>query len=226
MHRFQAHEGYTLVELMTIVVIVGVIAMIAVSSLRGYNRREGTRQAARSMAGVLQSARSQAIDTGRMTWVVFKEPVNGVAKFQDGRQFAAVIWDSDNDLQPTAADRVTPIYLPLGNARDHTKRYDPGTSPYGDEPLPDIDQSKDVPDGILKAAPEGTTFNVDATLGVPAVGFNSQGFPVRVNKPLEPSSGPGALYMTDDDSAVVSVVVMPIGEVRTLALDNATGTWK
>jgi len=224
MQRLHARGGYTLLELMVVVAIIGFLSMMALSALKGYARREDTRRAALAVAGVLENARSQAMTTGRMTWVVFKEPVNGVAPWQDDSQFAAVIWDRDNDLQPTAADSVQPIWLPPG-PKEHTSRYAPGVSPLGSTPLPDLDQSLDIPNGNLANAVDGTTFNVDANLGVPAIGFNSQGFPVRVNKPLEPSSGPGAVYLTDNDSSVVSVVVLPIGAIRTLALDSATEKW-
>jgi prepilin-type N-terminal cleavage/methylation domain-containing protein len=224
MYGLRGRDGYTLLELMTVVAVIGFMSVMAIGALKGYARREDTRRAARTVAGVLESARSEAVSSGRMTWVVFEEPVNGVAPWQEPDQFAAVIWDSDNDLQPTAADRVTPIFLPPG-PRQHTKRWTPG-SPYSGAVLPDLDQSNDVTGGTLANTVEGTTFNVDATLGVPAVGFNSQGFPVAVSKPLQPSTGSGAIYMTDDDSSVVVVTILPIGDVRTLAYDTASGMWR
>ena len=92
--------------------------------------------------------------------------------------------------------------------------------------LPDLDQSNDIPSGTLANTVAGTTLNVDATLGVPAVGFNSQGFPVAVSKPLQPSTGSGAVYITDNDSQVMAVLILPIGDVRTLAYDNAAGNWR
>ena len=224
MHRLRESDGYTLVELMTVTAIIGIMAVFAVAALKGYSRREDTRRAARAVAGVLENARSQAVTTGRMTWVVFKEPVNGVAAFTQPGQFAAVIWDRDNDLQPTAADQVTPITLPPG-PREHAKVYQAGTSPYGSVALPDMDQSSDIPNGTLANTVEGTTLNVDVNLGVPAIGFNSQGYPVSVSQPLAPSTGTGAIYMTDNDSSVVAILVLPIGDVRTLAYDSAADKW-
>lgn len=225
MQRFHARGGYTLMELMVVVAIIGFLSMIAVGALKSYARREDTRRAAISVAGILENARSQAMTTGRMTWVVFKEPVNGVAKWEDASQFAAVIWDKDNDLQPTAADDVTPVWLPPG-PKEHTSLYDPGVAPDPGTLLPELDQSKDIPDGKLASTVDGTTFNVDVTLGVPAVGFSSQGYPVRVDKPLDYSGNPGAVYLTDNDRSVVSVVVLPMGAVRTLALDPASENWR
>jgi len=225
MYGLHRSDGFTLLELMTVVAIIGFMAVMSIGALKGYARREDTRRATRAVAGVIENARSEAISTGRMTWVVFDEPVNGVAPWQNPDQFAAVIWDSDNDLQPTAADRVTPIDLPAG-VSDHAKRYVPGTSPYGSVALPDLDQSNDIASGTLTNAVGGTTLNIDATLGVPAVGFSSQGFPVAVSKPLQPSTGSGAVYITDNDSQVMAVLILPIGDVRTLAYDDAAGNWR
>ena len=225
MQRFHARSGYTLLELMVVVAIIGFISMMALSALKGYARREDTRRAANAVAGVLENARSQAMTSGRMTWVVFAEPVNGVAPWQDPSQFAAVIWDKDNDLKPTAADDVQPIWLPPG-PKEHTSLYDPSLAPYSKTPLPDLDQSIDVVKGKLGTTVDGTTFHVDADLGVPAVGFSSQGYPVPVDNPLKYSTNPGGVYMSDNDRSVVAVVVLPIGAVRTLALDTATEDWK
>lgn len=224
MNRLRDQQGWTLLELMTIVAIVGVISTIAVASLRGYSRREETNSAARSVASVFDTARSEALTTGRMTWVVFKEPANGVAPFDVG-QFAALIRDSDNDLQPTAADDVTPIYLPSG-ARSHASLYDAATSPSGTIVLPDADQSRDVASGNLDNTVDGTTLNVDVNLASPTVGFNSQGFPVKVATALDPGSGAGGVYLTDNESQIVAVLVLPLGEVRTVVYDRVVGNWR
>ena len=225
MHRLRERDGWTLIEILTILAIVGVMSTMAVASLRGYSRREDIRRAARSVASLLETARSEAITTGRMTWVVFKEPVNGVAApFADG-QFAALIRDADNDLQPTAADSVTVINLPPGPSGD-TYLYDVSKAPYGGVTLPTMDESKDIPDGTLANTVDGTTFNVDLFLQVPTVGFSPQGFPVKVQGALDPGSGSGAVYLSDNDAAVVAILVQPLGQVRTLVWDNATGKWK
>jgi type II secretory pathway pseudopilin PulG len=224
MHRLRERDGWTLIEMLTILAIVGVMSTMAIASLRGYSRREDTRRAARAVAGILESARSEALTSGRMTWVVFKQPANGVAPFAAG-QFAALIRDTDNDLQPTAADTVTPIMLPSG-AREHTHLWEAGTSPYGSVALPGEDYSNDVPDGTLANTVGGTTLNVDVLLQAPTIGFSSQGFPVRAANPLQPGTGAGTIYLTDNESSVVAVTVLPIGDIHTLAYDNGSDTWK
>lgn len=217
-------EGWTLIELMTILAVVGVMSTMAFASLKNYNRKEDARSAARSVAGALETARSEALTTGRMTWLVFKQPVNGVAPFA-ANQFAALIYDTNNDLQADAADTVRPITLPPG-PRSHAFLYDPAVAPYSATVLPDLDRSMDIPDGTLADVVSGTTLNVDAFLGVPVVGFSSQGFPVKAGTVLAPGSGAGAVYMSDNDSSVMAIVLMPAGEVRTLAYDAGSNEWK
>ena len=224
MRRLRERDGFTLVELMFIVAIVGIMATLAVTSLKTYARREDTRTAARAVAGVVEKARSVAVSSGHMTWVVFDEPVNGVAPFEAG-QFAAMIVDNDNDLQPTAADGITPIFMPEG-ARQHTQKFDSAASPYGATNLPDSDQSQEIPNGALQDTVDGSTLNIDVNLGVPTIGFSPQGFPVKASTPLQPGSGAGGIYMTDNNSTVVAVLVMPLGEVRTVAFDSASHEWK
>jgi type II secretory pathway pseudopilin PulG len=225
MHRLRERDGWTLIEILTILAIVGVMSTMAVASLRSYSRREDIRRAARSVSSLLETARSEAITTGRMTWVVFKEPTNGVAApFVDG-QYAALIRDTNNDLQPTTDDAFTPVSLPPGPSGD-TYLYDPSKAPYGGVALPAMDESKDIPDGTLANTVDGTTLNVDIFLQVPAVGFNPQGFPVKVQSALDAGSGSGAVYLSDNDAAVVAVLVEPLGQIRTLVWDNATGKWK
>lgn len=224
MQKLRERDGWTMIEVLTVIAIVGVMTTVAVASLKSYSRREDTRRAARAVAGILESARSEALSSGRMTWVVFKEPANGVAPFEAG-QFAALIRDSDNDLQPTAADAVTPIRLPSGPSQ-HCRLYEAGTSPYGSVQLPAEDYSNDVVDGSLANTVDGTTLNVDVVLQAPAIGFSSQGFPVRVANPLQPGTGAGTIYLTDNESSVVAVTVLPAGSIHTLAFDSASSTWK
>jgi len=223
MHRLR-EDGWTMIEILTVLAIVGVMSTMAVASLKSYSRREDARSAARSVAGLLERARGEALSSGRMTWVVFQQPVNGVAPFADG-QFAALIYDTNNDLQPDGADKVTPINLPSG-VSNHAFMYDTASSPFQSAGLPDADQSRDIADGSLTNTVEGTTLNVDAFMGVPAIGFSSQGIPVKAGTPLDPGSGAGAVYMTDNESSVVAILVLPLGDVRTMAWDTGSGKWR
>ena len=98
----------------------------------------------------------------------------------------------------TAADQVTPINLPPG-ARDHAKRYEAGTSPFGSVVLPDLDQSDDVVNGTLSRHRRRHDAERRRDARRAGVGFNSQGVPVAVDTPLQPGTGAGGIYVTDND---------------------------
>lgn len=59
------NSGFTLLELMVVLVVVCIIALWAVPSYSDYVRRSQARAAAQDMVSSLQLARSQAITTGR-----------------------------------------------------------------------------------------------------------------------------------------------------------------
>ena len=72
----------------------------------------------------------------------------------------------------------------------------------------------------------GATFPVSETDGVPLIAFNERGIPVSADSPKDWGSGAGAVYLTDNEHAVVAVVVTPLGAVEMARYDNATSTWK
>jgi type II secretory pathway pseudopilin PulG len=63
MHRLRERDGWTLIEILTILAIVGVMSTMAVASLRSYSRREDIRRAARSVSSLFETAlRRSAVD--------------------------------------------------------------------------------------------------------------------------------------------------------------------
>jgi type II secretion system protein H len=70
MKSFHDRQGFTLIELMVVVAIIGVCAAIAMPAMTSYKRKEDTRRAAVNVSGMLTNARSQAIASGRMTFLL------------------------------------------------------------------------------------------------------------------------------------------------------------
>ena len=77
MKRFHDRRGFTLIELMVVVVIGGIVIAIAMPAITSYRRKEDTRSAAQAVSGMVSDARSQAIASGRMTFLLLAEPTNG-----------------------------------------------------------------------------------------------------------------------------------------------------
>jgi prepilin-type N-terminal cleavage/methylation domain-containing protein len=224
MQRFHAKHGFTMLELMITVALMGIILSIAMPQLKGYMKREDARRAATDVATVLSQARSQAMSSGRMTFVMFGQPTNGIDPFEDG-QIAAVVTDTDYDSHVTEADPVSPVFLPNGINSD-ISMYGVNGTPLGSLNIPDEDESRFVPTSDLASLPNGTTLPIDPVLGVPVIGFTPQGSPVRSDTPTDFGSGAGGVYLTDNDGMVLAVIVRPMGEIRTMVLDSGTERWR
>jgi prepilin-type N-terminal cleavage/methylation domain-containing protein len=225
MQKFHSQAGLTLIELVTVLAIVGIVSSLGLVALRGYNRHEDTRRAATTVAGLLTRARSEAIAGGRMTFVLFGEPTDGSLAFDPG-QYAAFVIDEDGDGKVGAADAVTKVFLPTGINPDVTSYGAHGLTALKTTALPDADESQQVPVGDLTALNAGTTIPIDPTLGVPVVAFSPQGSPVTIASPSNWGSGAGGVYLTDNDKMVLAVLVQPLGDVRTMAFDTGSGQWK
>jgi prepilin-type N-terminal cleavage/methylation domain-containing protein len=226
MQSFRTQAGFTLIEVMTVVAIIGLITVLGVASLRNYSRREETRKYASSIAGVLNQAKSEAVAQGVMTFVFFSEPTNGALPFEQG-QMAAIVTDVDGDGKITAADGVQPFFPPSGATNTEISFYGRhGQTSLKTAAIPPDDQSKEITDGTMGSLTDGMTLPKDPDFGVPMIAFSSRGTPVTLSAPTNWGAGAGAVYVTDNDELLLAVVVEPLGAVHTMAYDVAAEQWK
>jgi prepilin-type N-terminal cleavage/methylation domain-containing protein len=61
----KSNSGFTLVEMLAVVIILGVIAAVAVPNLLGWFNRNRVNEAMRQVEGALKEAQKQAIRTGK-----------------------------------------------------------------------------------------------------------------------------------------------------------------
>ncbi|HTO07443.1 MAG TPA: prepilin-type N-terminal cleavage/methylation domain-containing protein [Myxococcota bacterium] len=226
MQTFRTHAGFSLIEIMTVVAIIGIMTVLGLASLRGYSRHEETRKYAASIANVLNQARSQAVTDGRTTFVVFSEPTNGTLPFEVG-QIATIVTDTDGDGKISFGDGIRPIFGPSGSQSAEISLYGRhGQNALKTAPIPPDDQSKQITDGVMGSLDDGMTLPKDPDFGVPMVVFSSRGTPVTLSAPDDWGAGAGGVYVTDNDQMLLAVLVEPLGAVHTMAWDDASQSWK
>jgi prepilin-type N-terminal cleavage/methylation domain-containing protein len=224
MKRFPDNQGFTILEVMTVVAIVGILAALAMPAVTSYKRKEDARGAATKVSSIVTDARTRAISSGRMTFLLMGEPTNGIAPFEPG-QIAALVTDDNGDNVLTEDDPVLPIYLPAGlNAA--ISMYGASGTPLATFSIPEDDLSESEETAELSDLTDGSTLPTSADLGVPVVAFSPQGAPVAIDTPAEWGTGAGGIYLTDNDSVVLAVLIAPLGSVKVQKLDTATGEWR
>jgi len=224
MKRFHDRQGFTLIELMTVVAIMGIVVALAIPAMTSYKRKEDTRRAAVNVSGMLTNARARAIASGRMTFLLLAEPVDGSVVFQPG-QIAALVTDDDGDLAVTAADTAVAIF-PAEGMNPSVSLYGASSTPHSAVAISPDDLSESEPNVDLGALADGSTLPDSAVLGVPVAAFSPQGAAVATDTPAEWGTGAGGIYVTDNDNVVLAVLVMPLGSVKMQKLDVASGEWR
>ena len=213
--------GFSLVEMLTVLAIIGIVSALAVPNLLRWQLREDTRSHAGKIARVLSLARATAMRRGAPTFVLFNGP--GIPQSAAG-EFAMIVEDNDGDFLIGPTDNWTNFQKDDGIAQEVVGYGMGGGTPM--EPGAPL-APEDNAAGNLGALAGASTFPVaPPPFGVPAVGFTAQGIPVDMNTPTQWGSGAGAYYVTDDSTSVYAVVVLPLGGIRVRSLVPGQNIWR
>jgi type II secretory pathway pseudopilin PulG len=206
----RAVAGFTLVEMCVLFGLIGALTAFAVPTFNAYQRRQDARTQAQHMSDTLAGARALAIKEGNPYLVLFET---------DGS--VTVIDDDDGDFQTDGGELVRTIPLPPGHE---------GVGPWQTGAPAAAPVPEDVDAGYAAIPDGGVTFPDDLVRAQPGIGFNSQGFPIKLpealgDPPGDPGTGSGSFYATDNDDVVYAATLLPLGGTRVRIFRPSIGDW-
>ena len=139
-------QGFSLLEIMTVVAILGILATFAFPSMRNMLNRQEAKASATQVAGLLNDARARALSEGTPHLVYFNAPEVDA----DGgcAVMAVEVRDTDHSYSITDGDQTREFKL-SDKACKTVKQYGEGSDPSAEiaaVPLPAEDRAVRAPD--------------------------------------------------------------------------------
>jgi prepilin-type N-terminal cleavage/methylation domain-containing protein len=192
-------DGFTLLELVTVVAILGILAAMATPSMVRMLQQQETKSSAAAMAGLLSDARERAVTEGTPHLVYFNPPsVDG-----NGECGAAAVEvrDADHSYSITPGDDTKEFHLPASACKKVT--------PYGDggsaEAVPDVPMPGD--DLAVRAPDTGVVAAVGSAPSAAAASGSSG------STPSSSGSGSAAVSRSAVSETVVNGATFPVDPV-------------
>jgi prepilin-type N-terminal cleavage/methylation domain-containing protein len=222
MTRRTRADGFSLIEIMIVVVIIGVMTALAVPAFQTYFQDQRLKQTARAVADAFSTARTEAIRTQRNHVVYFQQDSAGAPLVDASGNVVPVMVVQDDDGpgplpapngQVDVGERRFPVSPALGVNWGVT--FAPLAAPGDPDPA--------------AAFATGRTFTTPGLAAANWVVFGPDGVPRAFSAgpytegPI--GSGGGAVYLTNGRRDY-AIVLAPLGGVQVNSFETGTGAWR
>ncbi|HUK62881.1 MAG TPA: prepilin-type N-terminal cleavage/methylation domain-containing protein [Dongiaceae bacterium] len=215
----RAQAGFTAIEVMVVIAIVGIMTALAVPQMRNYFNDQRLKSAARTMADTFSIARAQAIRTGTNQIVFVRRDMLNAALTNQAGTVVPIL--TLNDGRPGAAGQNCRIDAGEPSTSEMAQvGVNWGVTFAGAARAPG--------DTGLGPIATGSSFRDQLGANTTWVMFRPDGVPVGVTAACVAGgtgTGGGAIYLTNG-TRDYAVVLSPLGGVRVHAWDRATGAWR